>query len=111
MNFSDVVKQFADEPACTDAFVALKRNVGKLIEEDKEFATSYLIIYKISRSHHLLFEDQEISPSASISAKEQMIGYLKLLVEPICNRNLTLSYQKSSEVSYDYFMTDKILGI
>jgi len=111
MNFSHVVKQFEDEPACTDAFVALKRNIGKLIEEDKAFSATYLIIYKISRSHHLLFEDQEISPSVSIAAKEQMLGYLKLLLTPISNRDLTSSYESLSQVSYDYFMTDKILGI
>lgn len=111
MNFSDVINQFEEEPPCTNSFVTLKKSMEKMIEEDPDFSAVYLIIYKISRSHHLLFEDQEISPSISLEAKEQMLGYLKLLKEPINDKDITQTHLKLSEVSFDYFMTDKILSI
>ncbi|WP_413282952.1 hypothetical protein [Vibrio sp. MA40-2] len=111
MNFNDAIKKFEEELACTDAFVILKKDMGELIKENSNFSAVYLIIYKISRSHHLLYEDQAVSPENSSAAKEQMLGYLQALKQPINDGDVAKAYKVLSDISYDYFVTDKILGI
>lgn len=109
MKFTDAVSDFENHPAGTNAFVKLKNNMKDLAVEDPDYAAVYLVIYGFSRKHHLYYEDQEVAPETSASAKEQMIEYLTFLLGPVSQRDQAASLVTLSKISYDYFTQGRVL--
>ena len=109
MKFTDAISDFENYPASTDAFVKLKKNMEDLAMEDPDYAAVYLVIYGCSKKHHLYYEDQEVTPETSASAKEQMIEYLTFLREPVSQRDRGSALVALSKISYDYFTQGRVL--
>ncbi|MBE0402909.1 MULTISPECIES: hypothetical protein [Halomonadaceae] len=109
MKFIDAIEKFENFPACTDAFVKLKKDMNELIINDPDYAAVYLVIHDFSKKHHFYYEDQAVSPEVSDSAKKQMIEYLTRLKELVSNRNREAAFIALSAISHDYFTQGRVL--
>ncbi len=79
MNFTDLIKRFADQVPGTDSFLKVKEGALALISSDSDHAGAYFLIYGFARSYVLLYEDQGIDPAFAETAKTQLLSYMNRL--------------------------------
>jgi hypothetical protein len=109
MKYKDVVKEFNERPACTDSFVFIKDSMELLIKENAKNSSVYFLLYTISRSHYVYYQDQEMNEDFSNAAKIQMAEYLSQIqtaFETDSSENLIGTTDK---VSREYFTAHKTL--
>jgi len=109
MKFKNVVKRFNELPACTDSFVFIEESMEFLMKENSKNASVYFLLYTISRSHYVYYQDQEMHEDFSNAAKSQMAKYLSQIqnaFEIESNDNLL---DTTDEISREYFTAHKTL--
>jgi hypothetical protein len=66
MSFSDVVHEFSNSLACTDAFEDLKHECLQLSKTDPENAAACFLTFGFARSYVLLYDEEAVPTELAI---------------------------------------------
>lgn len=102
MNFSQVTTHFEASAPGTDAFLTVKEAMRSLITSDSAHAAAYFLVFGFSRSYVILHDDEDISIEFALSAKAQLLKYMRQIEAAIPHEEkLLLEALNGIVVDYD----------
>jgi hypothetical protein len=108
MSFDDIVRAFANWPACTDAYEELKNNCLQLARSDPEHAAACHLVSGFARSYVLLYDEEAVPDALAQRAQQQMMHYLDMLASSIAEGSASARLAALNAVVLDYLQSERI---
>lgn len=108
MTFDDLVLNFHDMTACTDAFDMLRKGCLDLTRSEPHHAIAYYLIAGFARTYVILFDEEATDLGLANKAKEQIEDYLRRIQSVLTHQSGEMLVSSLNSIVLDYLESDRI---